>query len=167
MKNPRCRVGLAVKQPAAKQTRRSGFRFKSSLASVLVVLLAGLAPRHAAAATTPCAGAQRWTEGGQWNPDGTVNDKPNTAPKGIIRCGSAADTQSGIIPLYGSTYSPSAFPIEVFRYGGVWLFGKTPEHPKAQKPCQDATRMFFRSRNSACLPLFHCFTGRRYPTTRE
>ncbi|HRX29719.1 MAG TPA: hypothetical protein P5235_10045 [Saprospiraceae bacterium] len=54
----------------------------------------------------PCDCTQRWTQGGSWNPDGSVNDSPpNSAPyKGIIKCSSSAETQSGIEPLPGCTY---------------------------------------------------------------
>ncbi len=43
----------------------------------------------------PCDCAQRWTDGGAWNPDGSIDDSPpNNAPaKGIIKCASQAGTQ--------------------------------------------------------------------------
>ncbi|MEZ5004121.1 MAG: VWA domain-containing protein [Chitinophagales bacterium] len=61
----------------------------------------------------PCECAQRWEEGGHWNVDGTINDAGNAPdPKGIIRCGNAADTQSGI-ESNGCTYDSNAFVIDL------------------------------------------------------
>ena len=56
-------------------------------------------------------GATRWTGGRvSWNPDGSIDDAPNAGPvNGVIRCGSAAETQSQI----GSSgvYDPSVFEV--------------------------------------------------------
>ncbi len=62
---------------------------------------------------TPCECAQRWTGGGTWNPDGTINDLPNApAPNGIVRCGSSAETQSQLEPG-NCVYNPATFEIDV------------------------------------------------------
>jgi large repetitive protein len=59
----------------------------------------------------PCD-AIRWTGGGSWNLDGSVNDAPNApAPNGIVRCGSAAETQSNVST--NSCYNSSAQQILV------------------------------------------------------
>lgn len=62
------------------------------------------------AQTTGPLGATRWTGGASWNPDGSIDDASNAGPiNGVIRCGSAAETQSQI----GSTgvYDPSVFEV--------------------------------------------------------
>jgi hypothetical protein len=57
----------------------------------------------------PCD-AIRWTGGAHWNDDGTINDLPNNPPPhGIIRCGSAAETQSNISST--GFYDPTSFTI--------------------------------------------------------
>ena len=58
-------------------------------------------------------GATRWTGGASWNPDGSVDDAPNSGPiNGIIRCGSAAETQSQVesTGVYDSTVFEILFP---------------------------------------------------------
>ena len=54
----------------------------------------------------PCDCAQRWTGGGHWNTDGTINELPN-APlaRGVIRCASAAETQSQVVPKPGCVWN--------------------------------------------------------------
>ena len=62
---------------------------------------------------SPC-GATRWEGGSSWvGTNGTVDDSPsNNSPiKGIVGCGSAASTQSGI--PNNSTYSSSNFAISL------------------------------------------------------
>jgi hypothetical protein len=55
-------------------------------------------------------GATRWTGGASWNADGSVDDAPNSGPiNGVIRCGSAAETQSQIAST--GVYDPSLFEI--------------------------------------------------------
>ena len=76
------------------------------------LLLAGLlaCSSMAFAQTTGPLGATRWTGGASWNPDGSIDDAPNAGPvNGVIRCGSAAETQSQI----GSSgvYDPSVFEV--------------------------------------------------------
>ncbi|WMI67530.1 BspA family leucine-rich repeat surface protein [Mangrovimonas sp. YM274] len=68
-----------------------------------------------AMAQTPCEGAFRWEDGAAWNGDGTIDDSPSQSfqPKGIVKCGSAAETQSGIVPLLGSVYDSAEFEIDV------------------------------------------------------
>lgn len=88
--------------------------FKPYGMGFMFLFLLGFGARSFGAATTPCEGAQRWTEGGHWNPDGSIVEQGNVPlPRGIVRCGSAADTQSAVEPLYGSIYSPSNFLIDV------------------------------------------------------
>ncbi len=61
-------------------------------------------------AQDPCDCAQRWTGGATWNTDGSIDDTPNAGDgidnqdplAGIIRCGSAAETQSNIQPFDGN-----------------------------------------------------------------
>src|SRR5690606_13734156 len=67
----------------------------------------------------PCD-AVRWENGGSWNDDGTVDDKPAQSEpvKGVIKCGSSAETQSDIVPYNGSVYDSSVFPIDVELEGG-------------------------------------------------
>nr|WP_321235628.1 T9SS type A sorting domain-containing protein [uncultured Psychroserpens sp.] len=63
---------------------------------------------------TPCEGAQRWTQGSTWLPDGSIDDAPNAAfPNGIIRCGSSAETQSQVMPYNNSIYDSSQFEIDI------------------------------------------------------
>ena len=63
-------------------------------------------------------GATRWTGGASWNPDGSVDDAPNSGPiNGIIRCGSAAETQSQVEST--GVYDPSVFEIVVPEGGCV------------------------------------------------
>ena len=55
-------------------------------------------------------GATRWTRGASWNEDGSIDDAPNAGPiNGIIRCGSAAETQSQIHST--GIYDPDVFEI--------------------------------------------------------
>ena len=62
---------------------------------------------------SPCECVQRWEGGAHWNEDGTINDAPNApAPLGVIRCASAAETQSQIKPNT-CTYNPAEFSIDV------------------------------------------------------
>lgn len=73
-----------------------------------------------AMASLPCDCAQRWTGGATWNIDGSIDDTPNAndgipndpTEGGVIRCGSAAETQSNIQPQ-GCTYDMASFPIDV------------------------------------------------------
>lgn len=77
---------------------------------------------------SPCSCANRWQQGGAWNIDGTIDDLPAQAhfPKGIVRCGNAADTQSDFnncsspYPCTGGcdcqsfcTYNPNSFAIDL------------------------------------------------------
>jgi hypothetical protein len=79
---------------------------------------AGYAP--ALVASDPCSCAQRWTGGATWNTDGTIDDTPNAGDGkpndptlgGVIRCGSAAETQSNIKPA-GCTYDSTVFNIDL------------------------------------------------------
>jgi hypothetical protein len=60
---------------------------------------------------TPCECAERWEDGASWNPDGTVNDNPGNGDiKGIVECGSQANTQSNI--MSNCTYDSTAFKID-------------------------------------------------------
>ena len=79
---------------------------------LLLISLAvlGSEPVSAQIQTDGPLGTGRWTGGASWNPDGSIDDLPNSGPiNGIIRCGSAAETQSQI----GSTgnYDPSVFEV--------------------------------------------------------
>jgi len=57
-------------------------------------------------------GATRWAGGASWNADGSVDDAPNSGPiNGVIRCGSAAETQSQVAST--GFYDPSIFEIDV------------------------------------------------------
>jgi hypothetical protein len=69
----------------------------------------------------PCDCAQRWTGGGHWNPDGTINELPN-APlaRGIIRCASAAETQSQVVPKPGCVWNST----QMEAYGIQLPFGE-------------------------------------------
>ena len=63
-------------------------------------------------------GATRWTGGASWNEDGSVDDAPNAGRiNGIIRCGSAAETQSQIEST--GVYDSSIFEIETPEGGCV------------------------------------------------
>ncbi len=60
-------------------------------------------------AQAPCT-ATRWTKGATWKLDGTIDDRPNAPiPNGIVRCGSAAETQSSISP--NGVYNPNIFTL--------------------------------------------------------
>ncbi len=62
---------------------------------------------------SPCECAQRWDAGASWNPDGTIDDAPNSGPpNGIIRCGNSAETQAGIM-AEGCVYDSTQFNINV------------------------------------------------------
>ncbi|GAB5472163.1 MAG: hypothetical protein Mars2KO_02620 [Maribacter sp.] len=62
---------------------------------------------------TPCEGAQRWTDGAGWV-NGTINESPgNNDTKGIVACGSAANTQSQVAPFNNSVYNSSSFLVDV------------------------------------------------------
>src|SRR5690606_34512685 len=83
----------------------------------------------------PCD-AVRWENGGSWNNDGTVDDKPAQSEpiKGVIKCGASAETQSQVIPS-NSIYNPGSFTIEV----GSCIDPSThnvvyPENPVAGQP---------------------------------
>ena len=89
-----------------------------------------------AAQTDGPLGATRWTGGASWNPDGSVDDAPNSGPiNGIIRCGSAAETQSQVEST--GVYDPSVFEIVVPEGGcvepssgsGVTIDGPTEGEP--------------------------------------
>jgi hypothetical protein len=69
----------------------------------------------------PCDCAQRWTDGGAWNPDGSIDDSPpNNAPaKGIIKCASQAGTQPQVAPNPGCLYDPMDFTIDVSGFGCI------------------------------------------------
>ena len=83
---------------------------------LLVLLLGALTPSFGQ--IDGPEGAQRWTGGASWNPDGTVDDAPNAGPiNGIIRCGSAAETQSQVEST--GFYDPSVFEIEIPEGGCV------------------------------------------------
>lgn len=63
-------------------------------------------------------GATRWVQGASWNLDGSVNDAPGQADiKGVIACGSSANTQSQIQPT--GLYDPVVFGIETPAEGCV------------------------------------------------
>ncbi|WP_299275015.1 hypothetical protein [uncultured Psychroserpens sp.] len=79
----------------------------------LVAFIFGFHPIFAQT-DTPCEGAQRWTQGSTWLPDGSIDDAPNAAfPNGIIRCGSSAETQSQVMPYNNSVYNSSQFEIDI------------------------------------------------------
>ena len=80
------------------------FRSLSLLTALLCVSSWGMAQ------TDGPLGATRWTGGASWNADGSVDDAPNAGPiNGVIRCGSAAETQSQIEST--GLYDPSIFEI--------------------------------------------------------
>ncbi|MDH3244977.1 MAG: hypothetical protein OEM26_10205, partial [Saprospiraceae bacterium] len=97
---------------------------KLMLRAFCVVLLGLLTIPTQVWAQDPCECAQRWTGGATWNVGGTIDDTPNAGdgienqdPKGgIIRCGSAAETQSNIQPVSGScsTYDPNTFDLQAY-----------------------------------------------------
>ncbi|MGB7841533.1 MAG: hypothetical protein WBL21_01990, partial [Salinimicrobium sp.] len=114
---------------------------KKSISAIFVVILfLFLAPSIFAQATGPCDGAIRWEGGASWNDDGTINDKPpqNEPVKGIIKCGSSAETQSDVIPYNGSVYTESSFLIDVESEGGCVnpSTGEVayPENPEEGQP---------------------------------
>jgi len=62
--------------------------------------------------------AVRWEQGAAWLPDGSIDDSPGSGPvNGIIRCGSAAETQSQVDPT--AIYDPAVFEIVVPSSGFV------------------------------------------------
>ncbi len=62
----------------------------------------------------PCNCTQRWTDGGTWNMDGSVNDAPNAPPpNGVIKCASQAGTQPQVAPINSCIYDPLAFPVDI------------------------------------------------------
>src|SRR5204862_7079730 len=79
---------------------------------ILVLFLAGYFVNSVyAQQDTPCECAQRWTKGGHWNTNGTVNDAGNAPnPLGVIRCGSSAETMSNV-KANSCVYNPSQFQI--------------------------------------------------------
>ena len=84
-----------------------------ALSLVLATILGSIA-----AQTDGPLGATRWTGGASWNPDGSVDDAPNSGPiNGIIRCGSSAETQSQVEST--GVYDPSVFEIVVPEGGCV------------------------------------------------
>src|SRR2546427_579040 len=82
-----------------------------SLAALLVLTF--FPSRGFAQNDSPCECAKRWTSGGHWRADGTINDSSSApAPLGIIRCGTAADNQTNIGP--GTcVYNLSQFTIDL------------------------------------------------------
>lgn len=64
---------------------------------------------------TPCEGAHRWVDGAAWNLDGTVDDNvaQNVLPKGIVKCGSSAETQPSVGPFNNSIYNSASFDIDL------------------------------------------------------
>jgi len=64
---------------------------------------------------TPCEGAHRWVDGAAWNLDGTVDDNvaQNVLPKGIVKCGSSAETQPSVGPFNNSIYNSASFNIDL------------------------------------------------------
>ena len=89
-------------------------RVKKQIFLFLTFIFFGSGISFSQSATTPCDGAQRWTQGAHWNDDGTINDLPNAPdPVGIIRCGSSAETQSQVVPFNNSTYQSGDFEIDV------------------------------------------------------
>ena len=86
------------------------FPFKKEWTTTFLFLIA-FTPYLLNAQSTPCECTQRWEKGASWNPDGTVNDSPSQdAIKGIIKCGSAASTQSNI--MSNCTYDSTTFLID-------------------------------------------------------
>ncbi|SDS09103.1 hypothetical protein SAMN04515667_1388 [Formosa sp. Hel1_31_208] len=98
-------------------TSISKFMVKRQLLLTLTFLFFSVLFTNAqtAAVDTPCEGAQRWVDGAAWLPDGSVDDNvaQNTFPKGIVKCGSSAETQPSVGPFNGSIYDPSSFLIDV------------------------------------------------------
>jgi hypothetical protein len=79
--------------------------------------------------TTPCQCAIRWEEGGHWeldslgNPTGMIIEKGSIPdPQGIVRCGSAADTESGLTPCIDP--------------------GNNTDRPKCKEECEYDPAMF-------------------------
>lgn len=88
------------------------FRSLSLLTALLCVSSWGISQ------TDGPLGATRWTGGASWNADGSVDDAPNAGPiNGVIRCGSAAETQSQVEST--GFYDPSIFEIDVPEGGCV------------------------------------------------
>lgn len=96
-------------------------------------------------ADTPCECAQRWTEGAAWNGDGTVDDSPaqNYQPKGVIKCGSAAETQSNIQVVNNCVYNPLAFEVNVQNGGGGCIDPSTGQITYPQNPATGTPMIWF------------------------
>jgi hypothetical protein len=90
---------------------------KQNVFALLVWALGTCVPSAYAQLNGP-DGATRWEQGAAWLPDGSIDDSPGSGPiNGIIRCGSAAETQSQIDPT--GTYDPGVFEIVVPTTGCV------------------------------------------------
>ncbi|RZW50535.1 MAG: hypothetical protein EX263_07595, partial [Flavobacteriaceae bacterium] len=87
---------------------------KKQILAFLTFLFLGLLSLQAQN-DTPCEGAQRWLDGAAWLPDGSIDDNvaQNDFPKGIIKCGSSAETQSQVGPYNNSIYDSTQFEIDV------------------------------------------------------
>ena len=100
----------------------NSFKPKSITLSIIILFMTGWSSHDLSAQSNqPCDCAQRWENGGSWNPDGSVDDSPpNNAPsKGIIKCASQAGTQSQVAPLSGCTYEQAEFEIDVSGLGCI------------------------------------------------
>lgn len=82
------------------------------ISSAMLICLISVFPAWVLAQKdTPCECAQRWTRGGHWEANGTVNDASNAPPPlGIVRCGSSAETMSNV-KAKGCVYNSSQFQI--------------------------------------------------------
>src|SRR5688572_15636827 len=91
--------------------KMKNFSPKLSIVAAIICLALFSPFRIMAQKDSPCECTQRWTRGGHWNTNGTVNDDGNAPnPLGIVRCGSSAETQS-TIKANGCVYNSSQFPI--------------------------------------------------------
>lgn len=83
-----------------------------------LVLFSASCAISAHAQTNGPSSAVRWEQGAAWLPDGSIDDSPGAGPvNGIIRCGSAAETQSQVDPT--AVYDPEVFEIVVPSFGCV------------------------------------------------
>ena len=111
---PKSRWHGESKQPACS-FGQGHFYLPRHFAMFFLLALLPFAAKVSAQNDTPCECSQRWTEAAAWNPNGTVNDSPpaNYQPKGIVKCGAAAETQANIMTEFGCVYNPATFPINV------------------------------------------------------
>lgn len=84
----------------------------------ILLVLCGLNTQSIEAQSNGPSSATRWLGGAAWLPDGSIDDSSNAGPiAGIIRCGSAAETQSQIDAT--ALYDPAEFEIVVPSSGCV------------------------------------------------